>query len=275
MKFNELTEKLQKVGVKDPKTEAYLIVEHLFNTSRAEVLLDREKEYDSEKLLEIIEKRMKKIPLQYIFGEWYFMSYSFLVSPSCLIPRPDTEILVYEAIKLLKTGGSVADLCTGSGCIGISLLKERQDIRRLVLADISEGALLMAERNAKRLGVFEKSELVLCDVTKELPQGKFDMIVSNPPYIPKKDIETLSDEVKNEPHLALDGGEDGLDIVKSLLEKCPQSLFENGYLLMEFGYDQKEQISAIMEEKIKEGKYKHYKILDDYGANPRVLIAQI
>jgi release factor glutamine methyltransferase len=275
MKVKELIEKLDSVGVQDAKNEAYLILESVFGLSRADILLNREREYESDRLEQIIRKREEKIPLQYIFGEWYFMGNAFLVSPDCLIPRPDTEVLVYEAIKLLKAGGSVADLCTGSGCIGLSLLKARQDIKEVTLADISKNALRIAEENAKRLGAFEKTKIAYCDVTMALPDGKFDMIVSNPPYIPRKDIDGLSEEVKKEPMLALDGGIDGLDIIKSLLEKCPDSLLENGFFLMEFGYDQAEQISHLMDEKIAEGKYKSYKILKDYGGNSRVLVAQI
>lgn len=275
MKFNELVIRLEQIGVDNARSEAQLILEHLFGVRPSDILLKRENEYDSDQIGQILKKREEKIPLQYIFGKWYFMDSTFFVSPDCLIPRQDTEILVYEAIKLLKSGGSVADLCTGSGCIGISIAKQRQDISALVLADISEKALDMARKNANAIIPEKNTIFAPCDVTKKLPEGKFDMITSNPPYIPKGDIEGLSDEVKKEPRLALDGGEDGLDIVRALVDNVPASLNENGYFLMEFGYDQREQISSLMDEKVKEGKYKLYKILDDYGANPRVLVAQI
>lgn len=274
MRISELVKELECIGVEDPKTEAQLIIENLFGVSYAKALLERDRDYDSEKILEILAKRKEKIPLQYIFGKWGFMGLDFFVSPDCLIPRPDTEILVYEAQGLLKIGGSVADLCTGSGCIGLSLLSTRADIERLVMADISRGALEMARKNAHALGLSSKCTLVECDVTRSIPEGRFDMIVSNPPYIPSTDIEQLSDEVKNEPRLALDGGEDGLDIVRSLVERVPEHLNENGYFLMEFGFDQGEKIAHIMEKKVTDGVYKSYKILKDYGGNDRVLVAQ-
>ena len=274
MKIIELEKKLEGIGVADPKAEAHLILEHLFGVSYAKALMERDTEYDEDKIAPFIKRREAREPLQYIFGKWDFMGHSFFVSPNCLIPRPDTEILVYEALLRLKDGQSVADLCTGSGCIGISLLAEREK-SNAYLADISAEALEMARKNATALGVCQRCRIELCDVTKELPCVRFDMIVSNPPYIPRADIDALSDEVKHEPLLALDGGVDGLDIVLSLIEQAPSHLFENGYLLIEFGYDQGEKIDSIMKKELARGTYKSYKIVKDYGGNDRVLVAQI
>ena len=275
MKYSEIVNELSRRGVDDAQLEAGVILEELFGASRADILLDRQREYDSEKIIPIIEQRGRKIPLQYILGAWYFMGERFEVSPDCLIPRPDTEIWVYEALKLIKSGDCVADLCTGSGCIGISMLKNKSEIASLTLVDISSGALDMAKRNATLLGVDKKCTFILSDITKSLPEGKYDLIASNPPYIPSEDIKALSDEVKNEPMLALDGGKDGLDIVRPLIDMAPKSLNCGGYLLIEFGYDQGEQISNIMEEKLKEGVYSSYKIIKDYGGNDRVLVAKV
>ncbi len=275
MRFSELASELERVGVEDASGEAYIILEECHGTSRSDIILYPEREYDESEITQIILAREKKIPLQYALGKWYFMGESFVVSPDCLIPRPDTEILVYEALKLLKSGGSVADLCTGSGCIGISMLKNRADVEAMTLADISSGALDIARQNACLLGVEDRCRLVLCDITKEIPLGKYDMIVSNPPYIPSADIDSLSCEVKNEPRLALDGGDDGLDIVRSLLDSAPSALNEGGYLLIEFGYDQGAKIGALMDKKLLEGAYSDYKILKDYGSNDRVLVAKI
>lgn len=272
MKIIELEKQLEGIGVADPRTEAYLIIEYLFGVSYAKALIERNTEYENEPILGVLERRAEKEPLQYIFGEWGFMGHTFFVSPDCLIPRPDTEILVYEALSLLEDGQSVADLCTGSGCIGISILAERKS-SHAYLADISAGALEMARKNASLLGVSDRCTLALCDVTRDLPCKRFNMIVSNPPYIPSADIEALGDEVKKEPLLALDGGEDGLDIVVSLIEQAPAHLLENGSLLIEFGYDQGAKIASLMDAQVEKGAYSSYKIVKDYGGNDRVLVA--
>lgn len=274
MTYNELILRLEKIGVSTPDEEAYLILNHLFGVSRAQLLLERDKNYPDEKIETVLQQRQEKAPLQYIFGKWYFMDLELFVSPDCLIPRPDTEILVYEAIKLLKQGGCVCDLCTGSGCIGLSILKARPDIQRMLLADISSGALSIARKNATELSLDNRCEIVRLDITKQMPEGSFDMIVSNPPYIPTSDILSLSDEVKKEPTLALDGGNDGLDIIRALLELSPKALNENGYLLIEFGFDQGEKIAEIMDNLIAKKIYRSYRILKDYGANDRVLLCQ-
>ncbi len=275
MKFSDVVAELERAGVADATGEAYIILEECLGASRSDVILYPEREYDESGITRIILAREKKIPLQYALGKWYFMGDSFIVSPDCLIPRPDTEILVYEALKLLKSGGRVADLCTGSGCIGISMLKNRADIEDMTLADISSGALDIARKNARLLGVEDRCSFALCDITRGIPLGKYDMIVSNPPYIPSADIDTLTCEVKNEPRLALDGGDDGLDIVRSLLDSAPSALNEGGFLLIEFGYDQGAKIGAIMDKKLLDGAYSDYKILKDYGSNDRVLVAKI
>lgn len=271
MNSAELIRELEAAGVSDPVSEAEIILGELFGAMRSDMLLYREREYDSERIMPIIEKRRTGVPIQYIIGKWYFMGEEFKVSPDCLIPRPDTEILVYEALKLLKSGGSVADLCTGSGCIGLSLLKKRSDIKSMELVDISDAALDMARLNAESLGVYARCKFTLSDITDTFPSGKYDMIVTNPPYIPTKDIDALSDEVKKEPIIALDGGADGLSIIKEIIEKSHTSLNENGYLLVEFGFDEADKIRKIMDAQIACGTYKEYSILKDYGGNDRVL----
>ena len=191
MKYIELERALEKIGVDNAKSEAEIILNHLFGINRASIIFDKDREYDEGKIKPILEKRSKKIPLQHILGKWYFMGREFYVSPDCLIPRPDTEILVERAIKELKLGGRVADLCTGSGCIGISMLVYRDDISSMLLCDISKKALDMAKKNAIANLVKDKCTFLCADITKDLPKEKFDMIVSNPPYIPSADITAL------------------------------------------------------------------------------------
>ncbi len=272
MKYSEIVKALNSYGIENSDTEAEIILNHLFGVNKSHIIFDREREYEDGKIAPILEKRREHIPLQHIIGKWYFMGREFYVSPDCLIPRPDTEVLVENAIRELKSGGSVADLCTGSGCIGISMLIYREDISSMLLCDISKNALNMAKKNAIANTVSNKCTFLCGDITRDLPNTKFDMIVSNPPYIPSKDIISLSEEVKKEPMLALDGGEDGLDIIRFLIGEGLSYLNKNGKMLIEFGYDQGRVMHTLLTERQKSGRIKHYEILKDYGGNDRVAL---
>lgn len=272
MKYKDIVEILNGYSIENADVEAEIILNHLFGVNKSNIIFDREREYEKSKIVPILEKRKEHIPLQHILGKWYFMGREFYVSPDCLIPRPDTEVLVENALRELKSGGSVADLCTGSGCIGISMLVYREDISSMLLCDISKNALNIAKKNAISNTVSKKCTFLCGDITKDLPDTKFDMIVSNPPYIPSGDIENLSDEVKKEPMLALDGGSDGLDIIRFLIGEGLSYLNENGKMLIEFGYDQGKIMDTLLDEKQKQGKIKHYEIIKDYGGNDRVAL---
>lgn len=274
MNIKELENELLSYGVENPKSEATIILQELFGVSPSELILNKNKDFSSKKLSSVLNGRKERIPLQHLLGKWDFMGLSFYVSKDCLIPRSDTEILVEKAISVLKKGDTVVDLCTGSGCIGLSILKYMPDIKSLTLVDLSEKALLMAEKNAKALGLMDKCSLRLSDITKDVPNDKYDLITANPPYIPTKDIEFLSPEVKKEPFMALDGGFDGLDIIRALANKWLDRLNDGGTMLIEFGYDQKEQIQAIFKEKLDTGSINELQILYDYGSNPRVLLVR-
>ena len=288
MNIRELEMELCSYGIEDARTEAFLIIERLFGVNRSSLLLDRSRDFDSPQLEQVLKKRKERVPLQYIFGDWDFMGKKFLVSEECLIPQPDTEILVEKALEILKkwqgvdenakckmqnakSDTLVADLCTGSGCIGLSLLMYGA-VNRVMLMDISKGALNMARKNARLHGLADRCDFVLGDITVDLPKEKYKMIVSNPPYIPTGDIEALPEEVKKEPHLALDGGCDGLDIIRFLIGDGLAYLDENGVMLIEFGYDQGEKIDLLLREKCDTGFIKSYEILYDYGNNPRVAV---
>ena len=264
MTFKEITNELDSYGVENPRDEALIIIEHITGLSPAKIMLDMQKSYTDPAIFEILEKRREHFPLQYILGKWEFMGKEFFVSPDCLIPRPDTEILVEKAIELTKDGADVCDLCTGSGCIGISIALSKRV--NLTLLDISSGALNMARKNAQAHNV--NADFVLGDLRYDIPNKQFDIITVNPPYIPREVIKTLSEEVKKEPSLALDGGEDGLDLIRHLLEKTVCSLKVGGKMLIEFGYDQEAPIVELL------NSYglTSYEILYDYGKNPRVLI---
>lgn len=263
---------LSKASVPDAETDARLLLEFVCGTDRNTLLAhgDREVTEDQENLYrELLGKRSRRIPLQHLTGVQDFMGLQFAVDGHVLIPRQDTEILVEEALQHLHDGMQVLDMCTGSGCILISLLHYSNNCEG-VGVDVSEGALRMAELNAvKLLGTRavrnmsgepgEKAEaqdmfvgthvrFVQSDLFEKV-EGKFDMIVSNPPYIQSGIIETLMPEVRDyEPRLALDGSGDGLLFYRRILEECPRYLQKGGMLFLEIGYDQGEAVSRLMEQ---------------------------
>lgn len=195
-----------------------------------------------EKALRRLENRE---PLAYILGEWYFYDEVYCVSPDCLVPRPETEHLVEELIKTLPPNAMFADLCTGSGCIAISVLAHRKDVTA-VAVDISAKALAIAEKNADRYGVADRITFLRADLLSENPlhDTRFDAIVSNPPYIVSEVIDTLAPEVLCEPRLALDGGEDGLTFYRRIFSEFKRNVKDGGFLLCEIGYDQGEIMKA-------------------------------
>lgn len=218
--------------------------------------------FEGDELDRAIERVEKGEPLAYVIGEWYFWDETFLLNDACLIPRPDTEHLVEHSLKRLKGGEYIADLCCGSGCIGLSVLKHSKGTRCL-FADISERALEMTRVNAARLGLSDRCEFVLSDIKdwQSFSQYSFDMIISNPPYIATEVIKEL-ETVKYEPVIALDGGTDGLDFYRLLVERYLPLVKEKGAMLLEIGYDQRDAVEALCD----------CKVLRDYGGNPRVAI---
>lgn len=202
-------------------------------------------------------------PLAYIIGEWYFWDETFILNSGCLVPRPDTELVVEKALKLLPGQAEIADLCCGCGCIGLSIIKHSDAFG--YLCDISDKALNAAKENADRLGLDSRCEIFTCDILSALPfkNSSLDMIVSNPPYIRSDVIPTLSVQVSHEPKTALDGGSDGLTFYRRLINDYLYCLRDGGYLIMEIGYDQKDDILSL---------YPGAEIFKDYGGNDRVAI---
>lgn len=196
-------------------------------------------------LEELVRRRISGEPLQYITGECWFYGRRFISEPGVLIPRFDTECVVEYALSLLGSNESVLDLCCGSGCIGLTLALEKD--ADVCFADISAQALALTERNA-RLHGFLNIKTVQTDVFRAFPGGVFDMIISNPPYIPTGDIEHLSREVRREPFSALDGGEDGLDFYRRIASACRKSLADGGRLVFECGIGQNCAVEHIMKE---------------------------
>ena len=248
------------------------------------LLLNKSKQYlivyDQEQLTEpvkqqyltLVEKVAKGIPVQYITGKQEFMKLSFLVNEHVLIPRPDTEILVEEVMKIANKIGNtkILDLGTGSGAIAVSLAKYVPDCY-VYAADISEEALQVAIQNSMQNDIAEdKIEFIESDLFDEMENHKFDIIVSNPPYIPTEEIKLLEKEVQQEPISALDGGKDGLIFYRAIIEQASKHLYRSGYICLEIGYNQKTEVEKLLKE---DGSYTNIHTKKDLYGNDRVVIA--
>lgn len=262
-------ELLSQAQVADSELDAWYLMEYVFDMDRAHYFLrdteeadQREAEYRS-----LVEKRAKRIPLQHLTGQAWFMGLEFYVDGRVLIPRQDTEVLVEEALKRLADGQKVLDMCTGSGCILISLLRERPSCQG-VGADLSREALEVAKINGDRLGV--DAQFVRSDLFTDI-RGKYDMIVSNPPYIPTGTVATLEQEVQGyDPAQALDGGVDGLDFYRGILEQAADYLEDGGWLLLEIGHDQGEAVRGQMEAR----GYRQLQVVRDLAGRNRVVLGR-
>lgn len=191
-----------------------------------------------------VERRRRHEPLQYICGEWEFFGLKMYCGEGCLIPRPETETLCELAVKHLPRRGRMLDLCTGSGCIAVAVLNNRRDVTAAAV-DVSEQALVYARRNAEAHAVSDRLTVVHADLAEYVPDGKIDVLTANPPYIKTDDIETLSDEVRHEPRLALDGGADGLMFYRAIAARYTPYLAERGEMLLEVGYDTAEGVAEL------------------------------
>lgn len=271
MTYREVIDKgevlLRENGIDDAKMDAWLLLAMVCKIDRNFYYVHMHEDITEEQLSEyesVLKKRSERIPLQYITGEQEFMGLKFQVNSNVLIPRQDTEILVEEAIKQIKPGMEVLDLCTGSGCIIISIMKNVPEITA-VATDISKQALIVAKENAKLNEVsvrFETSNLF------DSIKGRFDVIVSNPPYIPTAEIEKLMPEVRDfEPYDALDGKEDGLMFYRKIIEEGKQYLKPEGYLMFEIGYDQGKAVSELM----RRAGYSEIKVIKDLAGLDRVV----
>lgn len=258
---------LTEAEITEATLDARLLLEFICGTNRNDLYVhgDREMEHDEfERYLLLIKERQKHVPLQHLTGEQDFMGLTFRVNEHVLIPRQDTEVLVEEVLLHLHDGMRILDMCTGSGCILLSLLKYSNDCEG-VGADVSEEALAVANLNREQLGIdakFIKSNLF------ENVEGKFDIIVSNPPYIESKVVETLMEEVKDyEPHLALDGGADGLDFYREITTEAKKYLCRGGMLFFEIGYNQAQAVSSLL----KEAGYVEVEVKKDLAGLDRVV----
>ena len=240
-----------KKGVENPRLDAEILLCTVLGCERINLYVDFERPLTDEELATFrgyVLRRGAQEPLAYILGEKAFMRNSFKVTKDTLVPRPETELLVENIIHLAEAvGGAVKilDIGTGSGAIIVSLLDYLPQAKG-VGVDISVGALTVARENAQKIGVLERCGFIRSDVFSKVPlDKKFDIIVSNPPYIPAADIATLAQDVQQEPRGALDGGEDGLDFYRQITAKAQEHLVEDGLLAFEIGYDQGEAVAAL------------------------------
>lgn len=261
------TKCLTDAGVPDAALDAWYLLQMVCKIERSyyyvhgkeDITQDAQKEYEI-----AVQKRAEHIPLQYIIGEQEFMGLRFKVNSNVLIPRQDTETLVEQVLKIVKPGMKVLDLCTGSGCVLISVLKNAPELTGMG-SDISKTALLVAKENAKLHEV--DAEWVRSDLFDNITET-FDVIMANPPYIPTGEILSLMPEVRDfEPENALDGGADGLDFYRKITGQVKDYLNPGGYVYMEIGYDQGEAVSELM----RNAGFTEVEVIKDLARNDRVV----
>ena len=261
------TKCLTDVGVPDAALDAWYLLQMVCKIERSYYYVHGEEDItqDAQKEYEIaVQKRAEHIPLQYIIGEQEFMGLRFKVNSNVLIPRQDTETLVEQVLKIVKPGMKVLDLCTGSGCVLISVLKNAPELTGMG-SDISKTALLVAKENAKLHEV--DAEWVRSDLFDNITET-FDVIMANPPYIPTGEILSLMPEVRDfEPENALDGGADGLDFYRKIAGQVKDYLNPGGYVYMEIGYDQGEAVSELM----RNAGFTEVEVIKDLARNDRVV----
>lgn len=267
---------LLKKGIEEPRLAAEWLLADLLDYSRMELFLHFDKPLEKSELAdyrELLKRRSTYEPTQYILGSWEFWSLDLKVDHRVLIPRPETECLIEETIKLsqdgyLKDDGIFLDLGTGSGAISCALAKEFSKAN-IHAVDISKDALDVAKENAIRCNVEENIQFYHGDLFEPISEHRFSLIVSNPPYIATRDLDALQKEIRLfEPISALDGGEDGLDIIRKILSLSPKFLDKDGILLMEIGSDQGE---IVLKEAKKNLIFQDVRIIQDYAKKDRIV----
>lgn len=259
--------KLQYAGIEEASLDARLLLEEVCGTDRNALLAHGDREVTEEQrkcYVNYLDQRSRHVPLQHILGYQEFMGLRFKVSPAVLIPRQDTETLVEEAMRFLHDGMHILDMCTGSGCILLSLLKYSNDCVG-VGCDLSADALKVAAENAAMHEL--EAEFIQSDLFERI-SGKFELIVSNPPYIKSGVIPELMEEVReHDPRMALDGGEDGLFFYRRIVAEAGEYLYPGGMLFLEIGYDQADEVSGLMQK----AGYKDVTVCQDLAGLDRVV----
>lgn len=266
-------DRMEEAGLESSKSESEQIVRHFSKMSRVDFFSGCRLVSDDEKrrIESALERRLAGVPLQHLFGETGFFGYRFFVDENTLIPRPETELLAEAALQYLDhvKQPKILDLGTGSGILAVTLTIQRPDSRMTAL-DISESALAVARKNAQFHGLAGRvrfAESDLFSVLTEAEHGSFNLIVSNPPYIPEDELESLPVEVRREPRIALDGGPKGLVLIEKILNEAPKFLAPSGGLMMEIGLGQSGPIEALA---AKTGAYENLKFIEDLNGIHRI-----
>jgi len=273
---------LKDGGIESPQLDAEVLLSHVLNKDRSQLYIYPDyvlNEDENSRYRALIDKRLERIPISYLTGHKEFMSLDFKVNRNVLIPRPETELLVETVCKSrlplhpFQEVIKVLDLGTGSGAIAVSLAKYNPNYSVLA-TDVSMSALFVARENAIHNDVINKISLIQTDLFDGIsPDNKFDWVVSNPPYILTGDLPSLSQEIRTyEPILALDGGADGLDVIKRIIENAFMFLKPSGHLAIEFGYGQSNSVKRIADEI---GKYSDYLVVNDYSGLPRIFCCKV
>lgn len=274
--LKEATEILQSSGIAEPRREANSLL--AFALEKDKTFLIAHPEYDltdeeEAKFYEFLKRRSRHEPFQYIRGKQEFYGLDFTLTPDVLIPRPETELIVENAIEILKTRENprFCEVGIGSGCITVAILHEVKNSSAIGL-DVSEKAVEISKLNAENNAVSERLELKVSDVFEILTTQKFDLIVSNPPYVPSEDFETLQAEVRGfEPRVALTDGKNGLSIIEKIISDAPRFLKPDGFLLMEIGFNQSNKVRQMFDRKV----WRVLEFFPDLQGIPRMIRAQI
>ena len=276
---------LKENNIEEPNIKIKLLMQNILKKTRQYIIANDTQELSKEqeiKYLEGIQKLKNNMPIEYITNQKEFMKKLFYVDENVLIPRQDTEILVEEVIKIAETKTTsnqtiinnnlqILDMCTGSGAIAVSLASYI-DKSEIDAVDISQKALEITEKNAKENKVEKKIKEIESNLYKNIGEKKYDIIVSNPPYIKHEVIKKLDKQVQKEPLIALDGGDDGLEFYRKIIKQSPKYLKKDGYLCLEIGYDQKDDVINLLNT---ENKYKNIYSKKDLCGNDRIVIAQL
>lgn len=266
---------LARAGIDDARFQAELLLRHALGCSRETLLARLQEPVPAEGLghfIQLLEKRRGRVPVQYLLGTQEFYGLTFRVTPSVLIPRPETEGVVEEALRELEAMPSprIADVGCGSGCIIVSLLHERSDATGIAI-DSSPAAIAAARDNAVRHDVAHRLQCIEGDLLADVPDGSLDCIVSNPPYIPDDEIAGLAPEVaEHEPRSALAGGADGLDVIRRLAPQAAAALRSGGALVLEVGHDQASRVETVLSE----AGLEPIRTASDLQSIPRVVVAR-